>query len=192
MTASFPVVAQTSGGGTFVNAFGEACVPQRLSYDGTIEHARAIGWQDVGESHHPELEELTATADHEARVMARDDPDTILKREQFMREIDGRAHYLIVTRVHTPDIITLIGCYLYDFDASEAINPDAVSAFLGNPISRTVEDNGFLQHTWGPNYEARPRTLDTHLSFIAEGSPHVATTGFSGLVLKFQTSEPDA
>ena len=36
-----------------------------------------------------------------------------------------------------------------------------------------------------------PRTGDTYLSYIADGSSYVADTGFSGLVLKFETSEPD-
>jgi hypothetical protein len=36
-----------------------------------------------------------------------------------------------------------------------------------------------------------PRTLDTHLTFIPAGSPHVAEAGFDGVVLKFTTSAPD-
>ena len=182
---------ETPDASGFVTAFAQACIPQRLSYDGTLAHAESLGWTAVGESDHPELEELTATADHETRIMARDDPDTRLKRSQFVRDVDGRPHYLIVTRVEMPDVITLIGCYLYDFEATAPIDPDAVTDLLGIPPGRTVEDNGFLQHTWGPNYEVRPRTLDTNLSFIAEDSPHVAATGFSGLVLKFETSEPE-
>ena len=66
-----------------------------------------------------------------------------------------------------------------------------MSELIGNPIARTIEDKGLVQYTWGPNVEALPRTLDTNLSFIADDSPHKATTGFSGLVLKFETSEPD-
>ncbi len=185
------VRAEEPDAASFFAAFAQACIPKRLSYDGTISHATSLGWRETGESDHPELEELTATADHEAAIMTRDDPDTQLQRAQFVRDVAGRPHYLIVTRVETPDIITLIGCYLYDFEATAPINPDTITSLLGRPLGRTVEDEGFLQHTWGPNYEARPRTLDTNLSFIAEGSPHVATTGFSGLVLKFETSEPE-
>jgi hypothetical protein len=36
-----------------------------------------------------------------------------------------------------------------------------------------------------------PRTLDTYLTFIPPGSPHVGQTGFDGIVLKFTTSAPD-
>ncbi|MFN0264983.1 hypothetical protein ACKTEK_14020 [Tepidamorphus sp. 3E244] len=181
--------AAAPNGPAFVAAFEEACVPQRLSFTGIQGHAASVGWSTVKTDVHPELEEVTSTADHETAIMG--EPGWTFEREQFSREIDGRTHYLIVTRVHAPELITLIGCYLYDFDATQGIDAALVTEFVGKPIAREIEDKGFTQYTWGPNFDARPRTLDTNLSFISEDSPHKATTGFSGLVLKFETSEPD-
>ena len=187
--SAVPAHAGAPEGPAFVAAFAEACVPQRLSYPGTLDHAKSAGWSEVAENAHPELDAVLAAADRETKEMAED--GWTFERASLSREVGGRKNFLIVTRVHAPEIITLIGCYLYDFDASAEIDPQPVSDLIGNPIGRTVEDKGLLQYTWGPN-PARPRTLDTNLSFIAEDSPHTEVTGFSGLVLKFETSEPDA
>ena len=185
-----PASASSPEGTAFVAAFAEACVPQRLSYSGTVAHAKSAGWVDTAMGAHSELGTVLSVADRETKDMA--EGGWTFERTPLSREISGREHFLVVTRVFAPEIITLIGCYLYDFDATEAIDPQPVTAFVGNPIGRTIEDKGLVQYTWGPNHDARPRTLDTNLSFIAEDSPHTEVTGFSGLVLKFETSEPDA
>jgi len=46
--------------------------------------------------------------------------------------------------------------------------------------------NGWI---WGPPCPM-PRTGDTYLTFIPEVSQYKDQTGFTGLVLKFDTSEP--
>ena len=187
--AATPALASAPDGGAFVAAFAQACVPQRMSYPGTVDQAKSVGWSDAATGAHRELDAVLSAADSETTEMAKD--GWTFERASLSRVIAGRTHYLVVTRVHAPQIITLIGCYLYDFDASEEIDPQPVSELIGNPIARTIEDKGLVQYTWGPNVDTLPRTLDTNLSFIADDSPHKATTGFSGLVLKFETSEPD-
>lgn len=190
LAAASPVHATAPDGAAFVATFAETCVPQRLSYPGTVAHAKSIGWTETGMSADPELEAVLSAADRETLEMGQE--GWTFKRTALSREIGGRGLFLVVTRVHAPDIITLIGCYLYDFAATAPIDPQAASDFAGMPIAREIKDNGLVQFTWGPNLELRPRTLDTNLSFIADNSPHKQTTGFSGLVLKFETSEPDA
>src|SRR5690606_40801880 len=92
-----------------------------------------------------------------------------------------------------------VGCHLYDFASTEPINSDAVTRLLGQPIAYTTDggdpfyavDPAVLVTTvWGPS-PPLPRTLDTYLTFIPQGSEVAAQTGFTGLVLKFSTSLPD-
>lgn len=163
-------------------------MPRRMSMPATVAHAKSVGWVGVEQNAHAELESVLMSAQAETQGMAAQ--GWTFDVAPLGRQIAGRDHFLVVTRVHAPQIITLVGCYLYDFDAAARIDPQPVTELIGNPISRTVEDKGLLQYTWGPN-PALPRTLDTNLSFIADDSPHKQTTGFSGLVLKFETSEPD-
>ena len=95
----------------------------------------------------------------------------------------------IVTRVHKPEVITLVGSGLYDFNATGIIDPFLVVDKLGVPMARSLELDGLVGHVWGPSPDL-PRTLDTYLTFVAPGSAAAGQTGFSGLMLKFATSEP--
>lgn len=186
---SGPAAAHTPDGPAFVAAFREACVPQRLSYEGTQAHARELGWRPALPAADPELNAAFTLAEAE---MAKDaEPGWTYRHAAFGRMVGGKLHYLVVTRIDAPDIITLIGCYLYDFGATAAIDPGLVTQFLGTEQARYFVNDGLEAWTWGPP-PALPRTLDTNMTFVAEDSPHVELTGFSGLVLKFETSEPNA
>jgi len=175
----------------FVKAFEEACVPGRLGYQSTRDAAESAGWRPVERDVHPELSALLAASDEAAR-----DPDLESTYEMavYGRDIGGQPHYLVVSR--TSAVITegeapfvQIGCYLYNLDATTPVSPEPVSALIGNPISRTDEANGAIAHVWGPGC-TMPRTFDTYLSFVAEGSELAASVPFTGVALNFTTSEP--
>ncbi len=176
----------------FVDAFAEACVPGRLSYPGTQQAALAAGWREVERAHHPELAAMLAIA-----AAALDDPELEFTYEDkiYARAIAGVEHHLVVARssfvIDDPDDPWVyVGCYLYNFDARSPIDPSPVVALLGKPVAQTVKQDGMIGYVWGPPCPM-PRTGDTYMSYIAEESPYVSQTGFSGLALKFETSEPD-
>lgn len=176
----------------FVSEFAEACVPQRLSYPGTQDNALAKGWTAVERSAHPELDAMMAISEAAAA-----DPELIDATYQyriFSKPIEGQPHYLLVSRAGAAieeggDPWITIGCYLYNFEALAPIDPEPVSALTGQPIANSqinMHINGWI---WGPPCPM-PRTLDTYLTFIPEVSQYKDQTGFTGLVLKFSTSEP--
>lgn len=182
-------------GRAFVDAFAEACVPQRLSYPGTQAQAVSAGWSPAERTADPELDAMMAVAE-----AAADDPElpTEFDYHIYTRPIAAQTHYLVVSRAsftigEADDPLNpwvYIGCYLYNLDATAPIDPAPVSALTGNPIANEVDQEGLVSYVWGPPCPM-PRTGDTYLSFIADDSPHVSQTGFSGLMMKFDTSEPD-
>ena len=197
LVAVSPAVAVESAdyGQAFVDSFAEACVPQRLSYPGTQTQAESLGWTPTQPGAHAELASMMAIAE-----AAASDPELPAEFDYriFSRPIEGQTHYLVVSRaaftIGEPDDPlnpwVYIGCYLYNLDATAPIDPAPVSALTGNPVANEVDEEGLVSYVWGPPCPM-PRTGDTYLSFIAEDSPHVSLTGFSGLMMKFDTSEPD-
>lgn len=195
-----PAHAQAPNSEAFVEAFGEACIPERLSYRGTLALAEDLGWSPVITGDVADYDRFIA---HAADLLAKEvaeDPDFSQGSDGawFTREIDGRPHLLAVSYLLTEYLDTM-SCHLYDFAATEPIDSDAVTRLLGQPIAYTtdggdpfyaVDPAELVSTVWGPP-PGLPRTLDTYLTFIPEGSPHAARVGFTGLMLKFSTSLPD-
>lgn len=182
-----PSHADPAYGQTFVASFEKACVPGRLSFEGTKEQAVAEGWKAAVETDDPELATVMATA--RAAAVDPEYPDWTTDFAVYRNTILGAPAYLVVTYVVAPEVITMIGCHLYDFAQTRMIDPDHVTVLTGNAIASTVDDKGLLSYVWGPPC-AMPRTFDTYLTLIKPDSPHLEKTGFSGLMLKFETSEP--
>jgi hypothetical protein len=179
-----------------VDAFAETCVPQRLSYFGTRNQATDQGWTEVDQTAHPELDAIMKKALAELEA---DDtfPDIQFQYQAYRRDVAGRPHYLVVSHFNSgiiegfDDPFIEIGCYLYDFDAGEPVDPAPVTAFTGKPLAREqVEPGHIAGYLWGPPCPL-PRTGDTYLTLIPDGSRYAEQTGFTGLVLKFSTAEPD-
>jgi hypothetical protein len=178
----------------FVSAFAEACVPGRLGYQSTIDTALTQGWARVERTANPELDAMMAISEREA---SSPDLDSTFQHALYSKAIQGQAHYLMVSRVSVnvgsedePNVRNVIGCYLYNLDATAPIDPEPVTALIGKPIASSHSDETLVGYTWGPPCPM-PRTLDTYLTFLPEGSEFSDQAGFSGLVLKFETSEPD-
>jgi hypothetical protein len=183
-----PVRAQAPDGAEFVNAFEKACVPQRESYAGTLANVQSLGWQAVAADANDELREVIALADKAMEDGA--EPDWTLDMSAFESVVEGRLYYLVVTHIVAPKIVRLVSCNLYDFDATEAIDPQTVTDLLGVPIERTIRSTGFDTFSWGAS-PALPGTQGASLTFLTDESKHVKLAGFTGLVLKFDTSEPE-
>lgn len=176
----------------FVDAFAEACVPGRLGYDSTQEAAKAAGWSAVERTDSAELDAMMAISERAAT-----DPElqATFDYRLYRKDIEALPHYLVVSRSTAviddeSDPWVLIGCYLYNLDAAAPIDPAPVTELIGNPIANSQSDMHLTGYIWGPPCPM-PRTGDTYLTFIPEVSQYREQTGFSGLVLKFDTSEPD-
>ena len=178
---------ETTDAEVFVETFWTLAVPRRLSYDGTRAWLAEQGWRDVTDDPPPDLARLLAKVREMVETDARDHTD--FKLTAFAGDAEGRPMFFIVTRVHKPEVITLVGSGLYDFNATGIIDPFLVVDKLGVPMARSLELDGLVGHVWGPSPDL-PRTLDTYLTFVAPGSAAAEQTGFSGLMLKFATSEP--
>lgn len=175
----------------FVSAFEEACVPGRLTYAASKDAALAAGWSEIDRNSHTELAEVIAMGEQAAA-----DPEYPAEFELVVygRTVDGLPHHLVISRVSMKIEETdehpfvQVGCYLYNFDATAPIDPAAVTALVGNPISHTREGQGATVHVWGPPCPM-PRTGDTYLSFVAEGSELESQVPFTGVALNLSTSE---
>jgi hypothetical protein len=177
----------------FVDAFAEACVPGRLGFDSTKQAALAAGWVAVERSDHPELAAIMEKSD--VALAGETEMEVTSETTLFARDFAGSRHHLAVSYASfvfddDADPWQSVGCHLYNLDATAALDPAPVTALIGKPISRIEEQDGVVAVVWGPPCPM-PRTGDTYLSFIAEGSPMAAQTGFTGIALNFSTSVPD-
>jgi hypothetical protein len=178
----------------FVSEFADACVPQRMSYPGTQQTALAEGWTEVQRTAHPELDAMMAISEREASAP---DLQATFEYALYSKSIGEIDHFLVVSRMSAivgepGDPLNpwvYIGCYLYNLDATGAIDPEPVTALIGNPISNSQVDDTIVAYVWGPPCPM-PRTGDTYLTYVPEGGEYAGASGFSGLVLKFDTSEP--
>ena len=173
----------------FVDAFKSACIPQRLSYQGTVDHARSDGWAGFDVASHPEFDavmKLSAKGLEEAKA---EGLAVAFQYEAFAKTVSDRPLHLIVS-LGESEYLDEIGCYLYDFSAEAPIVANDVSSALGIKPAQSMETAELSGHVWGPP-PSMPRTLDTYLTYIPKGSPNVEAAGFDGVVLKFTTSAPD-
>jgi hypothetical protein len=173
----------------FVDAFKSACIPQRLSYEGSLQQAKAEGWATFNVASHPEFDavmKLSAKGLEEAKA---EGLEVVFQYEAFSKTVSDRPLHLIVSLGET-EYLDEIGCYLYDFDAEAAVVANDVSGALGIKPAQSMETAELSGHVWGPP-PSMPRTLDTYLTYIPKGSPNVELAGFDGVVLKFTTSRPD-
>lgn len=201
-----PVQAETPDSEAFVAAFGEVCIPERLSYRGTLDLAEALGWRAVVRGENADYDRFIAHAAGLMEQETAEDPDFVqgAGNAWFTREIGGRSHLLAVSYLLT-EFLDTVGCHLYDFGATAPLDPEAVTRLIGQPLAYSTDAKPGSEHynefrvadpeevivmTWGPS-PALPRTLDTNMTFIPQDSTVAARAGFTGVTLTFSTSLPD-
>lgn len=176
----------------FVSEFAEACVPGRLGYESTQAAVVAAGWTELPRGSNAELDAMMAMSEAAAA-----DPEVkaTFTYTTYQKSIDGQPHHLVVSLssavISEPDDPWVnVGCYLYNLDAKEPIDPEPITALTGNPIANAREQDGAVAYIWGPPCPM-PRTGDTYLSFVPESSSVAGESPFTGLALNFSTSVPD-
>ncbi|HWV57530.1 MAG TPA: hypothetical protein VNZ57_08775 [Longimicrobiales bacterium] len=193
-----PLHGQAPDAEAFVAAFGEVCIPERLSPEGTLALAERTGWIRLEAGDDEVIDRLFALSRAEIESDIVDGLITEFAATGFRREIEGRTLHLAVSLVRS-QYIDLLGCALYDFAATAPIDSSPVSRLLeterayatdGSNPDYAVDPAILVGTVWGPP-PGLPRTWDTYLSFVPPDSPLTAQVGVSGLMLKFETSLPD-
>lgn len=184
----------------FVDAFADVCMPQGRTYDETVEAALAQGWSEVDQDDHPELD---------AHVQWLQDAAERFHWSNltlYARWIHEKRHHLIVEVAETTfvwvedvqnppgvadalDLVlgTQVRCQLYDFDATTALQPDAVVARLGREVCDiSEEEDGTVAHYWADEEIGCTTPFygdETDLLFFPDGSEQSMIERFSGLAL---------
>lgn len=206
------VLAQATGGGlrpdVRLEAFKTVCAtPDRRDYDRAVAAVDAAGWTRVADDDHPKLAASLARARAEA-----DDPELPMTFDYvaWTREIEGRRLHVLVNRTSAVlraedrdddgdgiiqswerrDVLTFLGCGVWDFDATEPVHPGLMTAWVGAVAVQTVDEPGMVQGgTWNVHH-MMPGTGEVKLGFVPESGPVHAMTGVSGVAITMTTA-PD-
>lgn len=199
--------AHQDGADPRLDLFRQACLPHRQDMAAAAQALARDGWDAVAEQDHAELSGTLARA----RAVAVD-PDLQMENvfSVWGRTVDGRRYYVVLNRLtavlaeaedtdgdgilqewEERDVLSLIGCGLWDFEADAAVNAEAVTAWVGAEPVQTVDLPGQIQAgTWNV-HALYPGTGEIHVGFIPDGSPYVAETRFSGVSITMSTWLPE-
>lgn len=187
-----------------LDAFRAACVPHRQDLEATARMMAADGWVQVADDDHPELATAMRTARAEAVVDPVEDPNLVMNATFSLWGRDfGRArYYVVLNRIDsvlgvTEDSdgdgviqdwekaweMTMLGCGLWDFDATAMIHPGLMTAWTTNLPAASIDRPGEMEGgVWNVS-AILPGSAEVKITFVPEGSPHEATLGVSGLAI---------
>lgn len=190
-----------------LETFRSLCVPDRRDMALTSARLDAAGWIRVEETDHPELAATTAIA----RVEMNDPEYPMEMQQEIWKAPDGPAgQYILINRVSAvigededtdgdgvlqswekADNMVLLGCGLWDFEATAGVHPGLLSAWTTQLAAETIDLPGQITGgTWNV-YHFMPGTADVKTGFIPDGSPWVARTGFSGAMITMTSAPAD-
>lgn len=167
----------------FVAQFANICLKDRMNYEGTRAAAEADGWGATTADANAELAALIAFSNAAAN-------DIKLNNGEFDfavygKTVEGTPLYLVLSSALTmPGNArqAIVGCYLYDFDATMVPDPAVVNELLGISPSAQQVDADIASWQWNQP-PSLPGTLDVYLNYVPEGSQYQSQYGFAGLVL---------
>lgn len=171
-----------------VRQFAEVCLKDRTSLEGAKSAAVADGWSTAEADADPELAALIGFSNAAAN-------DVKMNNGEFDFAIYGKPtdsgqRYLVLSSALTTpgnSRQNIVGCYLYDFDATTAPDPAAVDALLGAAPTAQQVDAEISSWQWNQP-TSLPGALDVYLTYVPEGSQYQAQHGFAGLVLLINTA----
>ena len=167
-----------------VDAFRAACIPDRQNYEGLKARALAEGWAPVRAGVNAELDAMLGRSE-----AVEFEPGMDAALASYAARVAGGDAYLILTSV-TSEPIDLIGCYLYDFAATEPIPPEVVSEWLGAPPSETVDEPSVIVGQTWETPALLPGAWDVYLAYLPEGGGASDFAGFSGVLIKITSVHP--
>ena len=188
MVAPMQVAAGEASAG-FVAEYAALCgAPARDSFSKLVAHAEGLGWVKAERTSNAELHALMQLSDKGIAEGKAEGYVTGASNATLTKMVGGRPLHFVATHLRS-NILNMVGCYLYDFEATAPVDPDAVTRLLGIEPAYTRELGGITTTVWGPSPNI-PGTLDTHLTFVPPLSPAVAKVGFDGVMLKVSVGAP--
>ena len=182
-TASPALAAPSAYDAALVSQFAEVCFKDRVNFDGAKAAAEADGWAADTSDANPELAALIGFSNAAANDIKMNNGE--FDFAIYGKIIDGTARYLVISNASTTpgqSRQSIVGCYLYDFDATVSPDPSAVNALLGVEPTAQQVDADLSSWQWNAP-AALPGTLDVYLNSVPDGSQYQEQYGFSGLVL---------
>ena len=190
MLAAAPALAAGSGDAR-LDAFDAACLDGHRDPEARVAAIARAGWAAAADDAHPELAALMALTRRAMDGAREEGFGTALA--VYGSRVGGLDLFLVTDEMDQPadnvDFrIDLMGCYLFDFEATAPVDPVLVAARFDERPAQTVDEPGeIVAQTW--NVEAIEGVWDVQATFIPEGSPNVARTGFSGASLKITSTK---
>jgi hypothetical protein len=175
---------------TFLEAFLAACLDEYRDPDARAAVIAAAGWRPVADDADPMLAAVME-ASRDALVEARKDEGYGGSVTAFGRMLGGAEAYLVATEFEAPagseTEIDLLGCYLYDFAADGPLDASRITEHFDEPPAESENQPGIIvAEVW--NIEKLAGVWELRSTFIPEGGPAAAVTGFSGRVLSITTT----
>lgn len=186
-----PALAAPSAYDTaFVAAFADACIPGRLSYEATEAAVAKAGWVATQSSADPQLGIVEKLTDDVAKKL--EPLKGRMVYAAYAKTIEGLPHFLVISFADLGPAAaneSVVGCFLYNFNAVASVDPEAVTALMGAPVADSQVDEHIASYSWAAS-PTLPGTRETYLTFVPEVSQYKEQTGFSGQVLQFNTTVP--
>ena len=182
MTQAAPV----AGVDARLDAFKAACLPEHRSPGKRPAVFAREGWRATPDADHPMLAEVLKLSRSE---MADDEAEDIHgELGAWRKDLSGHPVYLVMT-VARSDVMSLTGCYLFDF-AAPAIAPDPITAWLQEAPAQTVNNVGLTAQIW--NVEGIEGVWDLQNSFVAAGTQAANVVGYHGMSIQMTSTVLDA
>ncbi len=169
----------------FLGDFAAACLDGYRDPDRRAAAIEAAGWRPVADDANPVLERMLGLA-RAALAGAAAEEGYTGAAAVYGRDGGATGPYLVTTILHMPDDgegpLDVLGCYLYDFEAGEPLDPAPITArFDEDPASVEDQPGVIVSQAW--DIESLDGVWELRSTFIPEGSPGVDVTGFAGRVL---------
>ena len=193
-----------------LETFKAACIPHRRDVARTAQALAADGWVQVPDDDHPELAATMGKSRAEMVQTNSDDPPMVADFTVWAKSVEGRRFHVVVNRVDATlrqeadddgdgviqdwekaDHMTLLGCGLWDFDATERVPNAAVTAWVGQEPGMTQDQSSEMVGGVWNMFHMLPGSGDLYVGFIPEGSAFGAASGFTGVALTL-SSAPEA
>ena len=158
-----------------VQTFVSVCIEGRASFAASEAVALRSNWVAVGEAHRPELQTLFG--------FVRSNIPANTPVSQLQAYGSDQSNAVIVLTELTVQGHLVNGCYVYDFDATAPLAPEAFVQIMGEQPteSQNIPGEIVMQKWIGPAAFEGIATL--RVAFIVPGSESGRQTGLVGLAL---------
>jgi hypothetical protein len=175
--AALLLAGAATEGTPLLDAFKAAC--GRIDdYDAARADAAKAGWTEAAEDADPRIARLVKFG----RDAVGD--DMAMSGAYFRQTLSGRTAWLIVSRaVDKASGVWGNGCRVYDLDATAAIAPAALEAWMGKPPTHQEEAMGVTKRLWEPGWRDG---VTLEINFVPPGHAVTGLTGLQGNVLVAQ------